>query len=56
VSDVVESTLGFHIVQTIDRTEQPLAPDVLRQVREQAVNNWLDTVRETAEVQILIAP
>ena len=56
VSDVVESTLGFHIVQTIDRAEQPLAPDVLRHVREQAVNNWLDTVRETAEVQIITAP
>lgn len=56
VSDVVKSNLGYHIVQTIDREEQPLSPDALLQVREQAVVNWLSTQRETVEVQILNVP
>jgi peptidyl-prolyl cis-trans isomerase C len=56
LSEVVESDLGFHIVQTIERGEQPLAPDALRQLREEAVMDWLVAQREMAEVQILIAP
>jgi len=56
LSEVIESDLGFHIVQTIERGERPLAPDVLRQLREEAVMDWLVAQREIAEVQILIAP
>jgi parvulin-like peptidyl-prolyl isomerase len=56
LSEVIESNLGFHIVQTIERGERPLAPDALRQLREEAVMNWLVAQREVAEVQILIAP
>ena len=56
LSEVIESELGFHIVQTIERGERPLAPDALRQLREEAVMDWLGAQREVAEVQILIAP
>jgi parvulin-like peptidyl-prolyl isomerase len=56
LSEVIESDLGFHIVQTIERGEQPLTPDALRQLREEAVMDWLVAQREMAEVQILIAP
>ncbi|HEY43389.1 MAG TPA: hypothetical protein G4O11_05335 [Anaerolineae bacterium] len=56
LSEVIESNLGFHIVQTIERGEQPLAPDALRQLREEAVMEWLVAQREMTEVQILIAP
>ena len=56
LSAVIESDLGFHIVQTIERGERPLAPDALRHMREEAVMDWLLTQREAAEVQILIAP
>lgn len=56
LSEVIESDLGFHIVQTIERGEQPLSPDALRQLREEAVLDWLVAQREMAEVQILIAP
>jgi peptidyl-prolyl cis-trans isomerase C len=56
LSEVIESDLGFHIVQMIERGERTLAPDVLRQLREEAVMDWLVTQREVAEVQILIAP
>jgi parvulin-like peptidyl-prolyl isomerase len=56
LSEVIESDLGFHIVQTIERGEQPLAPDALRLLREAAVMEWLVAQREMTEVQILIAP
>lgn len=56
LSEVIESNLGFHIVQTIERGERLLAPDALRQLREEAVMDWLVAQRELAEVQILIAP
>jgi parvulin-like peptidyl-prolyl isomerase len=56
LSEVIESDLGFHIVQAIERGEQPLSPDALRQLREEAVMDWLVAQREMAEVQILIAP
>jgi peptidyl-prolyl cis-trans isomerase C len=56
LSEVIESDLGFHIVQMIERGDRPLAPDVLRHLREEAVKDWLVTQREVAEVQILIAP
>jgi parvulin-like peptidyl-prolyl isomerase len=56
LSEVIESDLGFHIVQTIERRERPLAPDALRQLREEAVMDWLVAQREVAEVQIFIAP
>jgi parvulin-like peptidyl-prolyl isomerase len=56
VSEVIESRLGFHIVQTIDRGIQPLSPDALRRLREQTITEWLASQRETAEIQIIIAP
>ncbi len=56
LSEVIESELGFHIVQTIEHGERPLSPDALRQLREEAVMDWLAAQREVAEVQILIAP
>ena len=56
LSEVIESDLGFHIVQAIERGEQPLTPDALRQLCEAAVTEWLVAQREMTEVQILIAP
>ncbi len=56
LSEVIESDLGFHIVQTIERGERPLSPEALRKLREEAVKDWLIAQREMAEVQILIAP
>jgi parvulin-like peptidyl-prolyl isomerase len=56
LSEVIESDLGFHIVQTIERGERPLAPDASRQLREEAVMDWLAAERKVAEVQLLITP
>jgi peptidyl-prolyl cis-trans isomerase C len=55
ISAIVESPLGFHIVQSIERTERPLEPDAMLKAREQAVKVWLTSQREAANIQILIA-
>lgn len=56
ISEIIESHLGFHIVQIIDRAIQPLNPDALRHLREQAVKDWLVVQRETVEILVLSIP
>jgi parvulin-like peptidyl-prolyl isomerase len=56
VGEVVESRLGFHLVQTIEREMRPLLPDALERVRENAVETWLAGRRQASTIEILIAP
>ncbi len=55
-SGIVESTLGFHIVQTLERGEHPLSPDALRCLQALAVEDWLQAQRQAAVIEILVAP
>ena len=56
ISEIIESQLGVHIVQTIDRAIQPLNPDALQHLRQQAVIDWLAAQRETVEILMLSIP
>jgi peptidyl-prolyl cis-trans isomerase C len=56
VSPVVESSLGFHIVETIERGEHALSPSAAVRLRELAVGDWLSAQRESAVIEILVAP
>jgi peptidyl-prolyl cis-trans isomerase C len=56
VSGVVESGLGFHLVQTIEHAEHPLSPDALQQMQQLAVQTWLSSQRQTATIEILVSP
>ena len=56
ISGVVESELGFHIVQTLERGEHLADVDVQRWLREQAVQGWLDQQRENAAIELFITP
>jgi peptidyl-prolyl cis-trans isomerase C len=55
IGEIVESPLGFHIVQSIERAEMTLEPDAMLKAREQAVKTWLASQREAAKIEILIA-
>jgi parvulin-like peptidyl-prolyl isomerase len=55
-SDVIESTLGYHIVRLVERADHPLSPDAGRYLREQAVVAWLQARRVTASIEIYAAP
>lgn len=56
VSPVVETELGFHLVQSVERALRPLSPNDERQLRQQAVEEWLADRRANAEIEILIEP
>lgn len=52
-TEIIESELGYHIVQVIDRDSQrTLSPGALRMIQIQAVQDWLIERRSQSEIQI----
>ena len=52
---VIQTVLGFHIVQVIERDLQhPLSPGALQVIRIQAIQNWLDERSAQSEIQIFL--
>jgi parvulin-like peptidyl-prolyl isomerase len=56
ISGVIESQLGFHIVETLERGERRPTSIALQRIREMAVEAWLAAAREGAEIEVLAAP
>jgi peptidyl-prolyl cis-trans isomerase C len=57
LSDVVQSELGYHIVQVVEREpDREIEPENLRLLRDQAVRVWLDELQASADIQVFIAP
>ncbi len=56
IGQVVESALGYHVVQTIERGDRALAPDARRALRLKAVEDWLAAQREMAVIEIFVNP
>ena len=51
---VIQTALGFHIVQVIERDPQrPLSPGALQSMQVQALQDWLDARRAQSDIQIL---
>jgi parvulin-like peptidyl-prolyl isomerase len=54
-SPVVQSRLGYHLVQTLEReAARPLSPSSLETLRRRAVEAWLAQQMQTAQVEIFI--
>ncbi len=52
---VLQTALGFHIVQVIERDPQrPLSPGALQAVQVQAIQNWLDERRAQSGIQVFV--
>ncbi len=52
---VVQSRLGYHLVQTLEReAARPLSPSSLETLRRRAVEAWLAQQMQTAQVEIFI--
>ena len=48
----VRSSLGYHIIQTLERVEdRPLSQAALAEKRQQAFLDWLDSQRQTAVIE-----
>jgi parvulin-like peptidyl-prolyl isomerase len=55
ISPVVQSRLGYHIIQTLEREEnRPLSPSALETLRKKAVQEWLAQQMQTARIEIFI--
>jgi parvulin-like peptidyl-prolyl isomerase len=48
----VQSSLGYHIIQTLERVEdRPLSPAALAEKRQQAFIDWLESQRQAAVIE-----
>jgi len=55
ISEVVQSPMGSHIIQVVERdADRPLPPDMFQALKEQTVTRWLEEQRRSAQVEILI--
>ena len=54
VSGVIESALGFHILEVLGREDRPLVGAILTDYRVTAVDEWLAEQRQRAEIEIFI--
>jgi peptidyl-prolyl cis-trans isomerase C len=53
ISEIIETPLGFHILQVLEVSEsQPLLPQARLVLQKQAVQNWLQEHRSRAEIII----
>lgn len=55
LSEVVESPLGYHIVQVVERVpDQEISPENLNALKNKTLSEWLDDLRSSADVQIFV--
>jgi parvulin-like peptidyl-prolyl isomerase len=53
-SDIVQSDLGYHIIQVLERETHPLTPEARNFLQHKAVQDWLDEQRAKSEIEILL--
>lgn len=47
----VQTSLGYHIIQTMDKEERPVEPERLSVLSESVFNNWLAELRANASIE-----
>jgi len=52
ISDPVQTTFGYHIIQLLGRRTQPLTDSQYQQKRQTAFSDWLSTQRDNSNVEI----
>ena len=56
VSDVIQSSMGYHIVQVVERVpDMEIDPENLRLLREKASRAWLEGLRAAADIQRFVS-
>jgi parvulin-like peptidyl-prolyl isomerase len=54
-SGVIETSIGFHIVQLVERDAQhPLSPDARQALQRQALSTWLAERRSQSDIAVLL--
>jgi parvulin-like peptidyl-prolyl isomerase len=54
VSGVIESALGFHILEVLGREDRPLVGEMLTYYRVAAVEQWLSEQRQRSEIEVFV--
>ena len=55
ISEIIESPVGYHIVQVIEReNERALAPLAVTVLQQKALNAWLDAQKANSQIEILL--
>jgi parvulin-like peptidyl-prolyl isomerase len=52
ISEPVESSFGWHIIQVLGHEERPLSEAEFEQIRNQEFQEWLNNKRETSNIMI----
>ncbi len=53
-SPVVQTEIGYHIVEVLEREVRPLAPDALRALQRSALEEWLQGQRADSQIEKLL--
>jgi len=56
ISPVVESELGYHLLEVMEKENRELSPQSWQRLREEAVLDWLEQAQENAEIEIVSDP
>lgn len=56
ISGIVHTTLGYHVLQVLERERRPLAGNDLIDYREAAVDRWLTDQQQAAAIEISVEP
>ena len=52
ISEPVKTQFGYHIIQVIAREDLPLSADQLEQKKQTAFDEWLQSIRDSADITI----
>ncbi len=54
-SDIIETDLGFHIIQVVDReADRPLEPDARLVLQQRVLDAWISEKRADAQIDIMV--
>ena len=53
-SPVVQSDIGYHIIEVVEREVRPLAPEALRKMQSDALAEWLKQRHAESQIDILL--
>lgn len=56
ISGVIQTAIGYDIVEVVERGDHPLSPDARRKLQANAVQSWLSTQRQQAHIETFVNP
>lgn len=56
VSGVIASSLGYHVIEVLERDRRPLAGNALIDYRSAAIEDWLEEQRQAAAIELFVEP